>query len=344
MISVGVVGGSGYTGKKLVQFLSIHPNIDEIIIYGHSTAGEKLLSLFPGLDGLIEDSIVESISNISLKHDLYFIALPHGEALNYVPFLTSQDKKVIDLGGDYRLDLEEIYSHWYKIKHTSPYLLKKKIYGLADLYDYSGKDNLLLANPGCYPTVTLLSLLPLVSHFNNEIVTISTIAYSGTSGAGKSAKTELLMSEMDGNVRAYNVNQHRHQPEIVQELEKAGFNSKYSFTTHLLPVSVGIYSTTAVHLKNKISEKDVCRVYKETYSESYFVRLRKTPPDLNWVVGTNFCDINLSVNGTTIIITAAIDNLIKGASGQAIQNMNKIFGWDENLSLIMKGAKNVSVY
>jgi N-acetyl-gamma-glutamyl-phosphate reductase len=344
MISVGVVGGSGYTGKKLIQFLSIHPNIEEITVYGLSTAGEYLLSVFPDLEGLVEDSEIESISNISLKHDLYFIALPHGEALNYVPFLTSRDKKVIDLGGDYRLDLEEIYTHWYKIKHTSPYLLKKKIYGLADLYDYSGKDSLLVANPGCYPTVTLLSLLPFVSKFNDEILTASTIAYSGTSGAGKSAKTELLMSEMDGNVRAYNVNQHRHQPEIVQELEKAGFKSQYSFTTHLLPVSVGIYSTTSVHLKNKIAANDIYQVYKDAYENSDFVRLRKTPPDLNWVVGTNFCDINLSVNGTTVIITSAIDNLIKGASGQAVQNMNKLFGWDENLSLIKKGVKDVSVY
>jgi N-acetyl-gamma-glutamyl-phosphate reductase len=344
MISVGIIGGSGYTGKKLIQFLSVHPNVDEIKVYGHASAGENILAVFPDLEGLVEDSIINSVSDISLKHDLYFIALPHGEALNYVPFLTSQEKKVIDLGGDYRLDLEEIYSHWYKIKHTSPYLLKKKIYGLADLYDYSGKDSLLIANPGCYPTVTLLSLLPLVSNFSSEILTVSTIAYSGTSGAGKSSKTELLMSEMDGNVRAYNVNQHKHQPEIIQELEKAGFNSPFSFTTHLLPVSVGIYSTTSIHMKSKISLNDINQAYKKSYEDSNFVRLRKTPPDLNWVVGTNFCDMNISVNGSVIIITAAIDNLIKGASGQAIQNMNKFFGWDEKLGLINKGVKNVSVY
>jgi N-acetyl-gamma-glutamyl-phosphate reductase len=152
------------------------------------------------------------------------------------------------------------------------------------------------------------------------------------------------MSEMDGNVRAYNVNQHRHQPEIIQELEKVGFNSLFSFTTHLLPISVGIYSTTSIHMKSKIPFNDINKVYKESYVDSNFVRLRKTPPDLNWVVGTNFCDINLSVNGTTIIITAAIDNLIKGASGQAIQNMNKFFGWDEKLSFIKKGVNDVSVY
>jgi N-acetyl-gamma-glutamyl-phosphate reductase len=344
MISVGIVGGSGYTGKKLFQFLSVHPNVDEIKVYGNTTAGENLLTIFPDLEGLIEDSVIESVSNVSLKHDLYFIAVPHGEALNYVPFLTSQEKKVIDLGGDYRLDMEEIYTHWYKIKHTSPYLLKKKIYGLADYYDYTGNDSLLVANPGCYPTVTLLSLLPLVQNFSNDILTISTNAYSGTSGAGKSAKTELLMSEMDGNVRAYNVNQHRHQPEIIQELERAGLNSPFSFTTHLLPVSVGIYSTTSIHMKNKILLSDLNQVYKKSYEDSNFVRLRKMPPDLNWVIGTNFCDMNLSVNGTTIIITAAIDNLVKGASGQAIQNMNKLYGWDEKLSLIKKGVKDVSVY
>ncbi len=275
MISVGIIGGSGYTGKKLLQFLSVHPFVDEIKVYGHSTAGENLLTVFPDLDGIIEDAVIESVSNISLKHDLYFIALPHGEALNYVPFLTSQDKKVIDLGGDYRLDMEEIYSQWYKIKHTSPYLLKKKIYGLADYYDYKTSDSLLIANPGCYPTVSLLSLLPLVANFSDDILTISTNAYSGTSGAGKSAKTELLMSEMAGNVRAYNVNQHRHQPEIVQELKKAGLNSPFSFTTHLLPVSVGIYATTSIHMKNKISLNDLNQVYKNTFDKSEFVRLRK---------------------------------------------------------------------
>ncbi len=154
----------------------------------------------------------------------------------------------------------------------------------------------------------------------------------------------MLMSEMDGNVRAYNVNQHRHQPEILQELNKTGFNSPFSFTTHLLPVAVGIYATTSIHLKNKIKADEIIKAFDEMYTDSFFVRLRPTPPDLSWVVGTNFCDVNVSVNEKTIIVTSAIDNLIKGASGQAVQNMNKLYGWEEKLGLVNTGGQYVSVY
>lgn len=344
MISIGIIGGSGYTGKKLVQFCSNHPFVGEYKIYGNTTAGEQIHSIFPDLSGVVENDIINSINDLSLSHDLYFIALPHGEALKFVPMLIAHGKKVIDLGGDYRFNMAEIYKKWYKIDHTSPYLLKKKLYGLADVKseDYSDID--LIANPGCYPTASILSLLPLVKNFGEDILSASTVAYSGTSGAGKSAKTEMLMAEMDGNVRAYNVNTHRHQPEIVQYLHKHGFNSQYSFTTHLLPVAVGIYATTSVHMKKNISQEDVLKCYKAFYELSPFVRLRGVPPELKWVIGTNFCDVNVSVSGTSIIITSAIDNLIKGAAGQAVQNMNLLYGWDEKLGILNAGDKYVSVY
>ena len=344
MISVGIIGGSGYTGKKLLQFCSAHPFIDKIKVYANTTAGEKLSSVFPDLINVIEDDLIESVSNISSEHDVYFCSLPHGEALYYIPILVSQGKKVIDLGGDYRLDSAESYNQWYKIKHTSPELLKTKVYGLADYRNEFYSDFNLIANPGCYPTATLLALLPFASTFGDEIISASTVAYSGTSGAGKSPKADLLMSEMDGNVRAYNVNSHRHQPEILQELSKQGFNSPYSFTTHLLPIAVGIYSTTSIHLKKNIQEEKVLKVYQSMYSSSPFVRLRNQPPNLNWVVATNFCDINVSVKNSVVVITSAIDNLIKGAAGQAIQNMNKVFNWDEKLSLVNSGVQDVQVY
>ena len=307
--------------------------MDKIKVYGNSTAGEKLLSVFPDLVNIIEDDIIGSTNDISSEHDLYFSALPHGEALYYIPLLIAQGKKVIDLGGDYRLNSADDYITWYKLKHTSPDLLMSKLYGLADFNNESYADYNLIANPGCYPTATLLSLLPFTSNFGDEIISASTIAYSGTSGAGKSPKTDMLMSEMDGNVRAYNVNNHRHQPEILQQLEKNGFSSPFSFTTHLLPIAVGIYATTSLHLKNKIDADEVGKAYKEAYSSSPFVRLRDVPPNLNWVVGTNFCDINVSVKDSVVVITSAIDNLIKGASGQAVQNMNLVCGFDEKLGL-----------
>ncbi len=344
MISIGIIGGSGYTGKKLIQICSNHPFVNDYKVYGNKSAGQSLTGLFPELAGQITDSIVESTDNISGYHDLFFIALPHGEALKFVPSLISSGKKVIDLGGDYRLDSKNEYEKWYGIQHTSSELLSEKIYGLADYYGTKYSDVSLIANPGCYPTATLLGLLPFVSGFGNEIITASTVVYSGTSGAGKTPKQELLMSEMDGDVSAYNVNKHRHQPEILQSLNKVGFNSPFSFTTHLLPVAVGIYATTSIHLKKSLDEKAVKDFYKTFYENSSFVRVREVPPHLTWVVNTNYCDINVTVKDNVAIITSAIDNLVKGASGQAVQNMNKLFGWDESLGIKAQGAKYASVY
>jgi N-acetyl-gamma-glutamyl-phosphate reductase len=344
MISVGILGGSGYTGKKLLQFCNSHPFISDYKVYGLKSAGTSLSGLFPELVDQITDSNVESIDNILISHDLYFIALPHGEALKYVPAFIINGKKVIDLGGDFRLDSKEEYEKWYGIPHTSSDLLSHKLYGLADYYGTQYSNINLIANPGCYPTATLLGLLPFAAGFADEIISASTIAYSGTSGAGKTPKQELLMAEMDGDVSAYNVNNHRHQPEILQTLKKLGFNSPFSFTTHLLPAAVGIYATTSVHLKNNVDEKTVKEYYKSFYYNSTFVRLRDVPPHMGWVVNTNYCDINISINGKIMIITSTIDNLIKGAAGQAVQNMNKLFGLDEGLGIKSLGAKNVSVY
>lgn len=345
MISVGIIGGSGYTGKKLVQYSGNHPYINDYKVYGNTSAGKTLDELFPELKGIIVNSIIGSSDEISLNHDVYFIALPHGEALNYVPSLIDAGKIVIDLGGDYRLNSKEEYEKWYKKTHTSPELLNKKVYGLADYYGTDYSKSKLIANPGCYPTATLLGLLPIVNGFGDDVLSVSVSAYSGTSGAGKTPKTELMVSEMDGNVKAYNVLNHRHQPEIFQLLNSAGLSSPFSFTTHLLPIAVGIYATATVHLNKELNEEEIKNFYASSYADFPFVRLRDVPPNLNWVVDTNFCDINVAVKDNTVVITSAIDNLVKGASGQAFQNMNKIFNWDEELGISKhSGAKNASVY
>ncbi|HVO74515.1 MAG TPA: N-acetyl-gamma-glutamyl-phosphate reductase [Ignavibacteriaceae bacterium] len=344
MISIGIIGGSGYTGKKLVQFCSQHPFVKEFKIYGFTTAGQNLLKLFPDLKNLTEDSIIESADNLSFEHDAYFIALPHGEALKFAPILFQKGKKIIDLGGDYRLNSADEYLKWYNKEHTSSWLLKEKVYGLADYCETDYNDKNLIANPGCYPTAALLGLLPMVKKFGSSITSIGVSAYSGTSGAGKTPKIELMMSEMDGNVSAYNLNKHRHQPEIEQALNENGFNSQFSFATHLLPVAVGIYSTSFIHLKNKINSQEIIDCYKNFYKDSLFVRLRETPPNLSWVVNSNFCDIHVSANEHTAIVVSAIDNLIKGASGQAVQNLNKAYGWDEGLGIFQQGVKYAAVY
>lgn len=336
MISVGIIGGTGYTGKELLKICSDHKKINKITVYGASTAGSMLFDIFPELQNIIANSEVKSVNDISDEHDVYFTALPHGETLKYVPALIAKGKKVIDLGGDFRLGNVDDYKKWYKFDHTSPELLTKKVYGLADYYSNVDEKTELVANPGCYPTSVLLATLPIIENFADAIDSITSVSYSGTSGAGKSAKPEMLMSEMHGNVRAYNVNAHRHQPEIYQEMQNNGYKGPFSFTTHLLPVAVGIYSTSVLHLNRTIDEMEVIKCYDERYANSEFVRMRKTPPNILWVKGTNFCDINVSVNDKTIVITSTIDNLIKGAAGQAIQNMNKMFGWDAKLGITKK--------
>lgn len=334
MISVGIIGGTGYTGKHLIKYCDQHQFVEEYKVYANSSAGSNLLDVFPELHGVIGNQEILSVNNLSYEHDVYFVALPHGESLNYIPKLYSDGKKVIDLGGDFRLDDAKLYQEWYGYNHFYNQLLSKKIYGLADYDQEKIHSQKLIANPGCYPTSVLLSTLPIASELSDKIISLSTVSYSGTSGAGKSPKTALLLSEMDGNAKAYNINKHRHQPEILQQLNKVGFNSHFSFTSHLLPIATGIYSTTAIHFDGSVNKDEIKDIYKTKFANSPFVRLRETAPEIKWVVGTNFCDINVNVNDSVIIVTCAIDNLIKGASGQAIQNMNIMFGWNEQEGIL----------
>lgn len=333
-IRIGILGGAGYTGRKLLKYCKNHPYIKSVEIFGNTTSGSSIYDVFPEYVKEEDNFIIKSINELKYEEDAYFLALPHGESLKYVPEIIKKGKKAIDLGGDYRLDDPALYEEWYNYSHTSAALLKKKIYGLAD-YDRDCYKNVnLIANPGCYPTAALLSILPIVKLYGKEIANASVCAYSGTSGAGKSPKPHLLMSEMYGNAKAYNVNQHRHEPEILQRLIKEGFSGKFAFTTHLLPVDVGIYSTATIFLTCEVSQSKLDLAYAEKYENSKFVRLRNQPPDLKWTVNNNYCDINISAKGNKIIATSAIDNLIKGASGQAMQNFNIMFGFSEELGIM----------
>ncbi len=344
MISVGIIGCSGYTGKKLIQFCETHPFVEELFLYGHASAGKNILEIFPDLTGTVSNRAIENIQDVRSDCDVYFLALPHGEALTIAPKLISSQKLVIDLSGDYRLNDAPTYREWYRLDHTSPEFLTQKIYGLADWFESDYSEFQLIANPGCYPTAVLLSLLPMVKNFQERIVSVSTSAYSGTSGAGLSSKAELSMSEMDGNIRAYNVHGHRHEIEISEQLRKYDFDSPFTFVTHLLPVRTGIYATSCLTMEEDMAPDEVQSVYERSYADSPFVRLRNQPPHLTWVAGTNFCDVHISVRGRSIVITAAIDNLIKGASGQAIQNLNKKMGWEETCGILNKELSHVSVY
>jgi len=331
MISVAIIGGSGYTGKYIVKFCNEHPNISEYEIYANKSANSTIYDVFPDLVGEVENKTIKSVIDLDLSHNVYFFALPHGESFKYIPELCSNNKKVIDLGADFRLDDKEIFLNTYQLNHPAEEYLTAKNYGLAEInesYNFN-----LIANPGCYPTAALLSSIPVVKNYSNNIQSISTVAYSGLSGAGKKATQSLLFSENYNSVKAYNVGTHRHEVEITQELNKYSGNLDYSLTTHLLPVFSGIYSTTIIHLSKNISQNEIYQLYKTQYQDAAFIRLRETPPELKWVIGTNYCDINIKSVGKKIIVTAAIDNLIKGASGQAMQNMNKLFGWEESLGI-----------
>jgi len=332
MISVGIIGASGYTGKYLIKFLNNHTNVRELYLYANKSAGRNLLDVFPEFTNNVKDRVINSVNQIEQTHDVYFFALPHGKSIQYAPKLLNKNKKVIDLGADFRLDDEKSFNQTYQLEHSAPEFLTSKIYGLAEFHKaYKGTN--LIANPGCYPTAALLSTIPFAKTMGNKIETISTVSYSGLSGAGKKADTSLLFSENYNSVRAYNIGTHRHQVEIKQELDKYINDTNYSLATHLLPVVSGIYSTSIIHLNIGICQKEVDDILYNEYSHSTFVRIRKTPPELKWVVGTNYCDINVKALDNKIIVTACIDNLIKGASGQAVQNMNKLFDWEENLGI-----------
>jgi N-acetyl-gamma-glutamyl-phosphate reductase len=331
MISVAIIGGSGYTGKYLVKFINEHINVSDFTIYANKSAGQTLHSVFPDLMGEIEDQIILSTNELDNSHDVYLFALPHGESIKYIPALCENNKKVIDLGADFRLDSKLSFLNTYQLEHPFEKYLVEKNYGLADIYktyDYN-----LIANPGCYPTAALLSAIPLVKNYGSQIQNIATIAYSGLSGAGKKVSQEFLFSENYNSVKAYNVGSHRHEVEISQELNKFGNSIDYSLTTHLLPVFSGIYSTTIIHLNTQISQSEIDSAFLDQYKNSTFVRLRNNPPELRWVIGSNYCDINAKSLKNKIIITTAIDNLVKGASGQAVQNMNKLFGWEETFGI-----------
>lgn len=333
MISVGIIGGSGYVSEKLAVLCDAHPLVSDIRMYGNTSAGRYLHEVLPGLSGRIRNIPILSAASLE-SHDVFFLALPHGDAIRFVTELSHDGRLLIDLGPDFRLKNVEQYSKTYRMDHSAPELLQAKAYGLSEWPDSQFSSVPLIANPGCYATVALLSALPVVKAFRVESIVIN--AYSGASGAGRSAHSDLLISEMYGNVRAYQVHSHRHEIEIRNRLDPFGFLGELTFTTHLLPAAVGIYSTTVLQTTEPIPLDAVRAAFHEAYEDCAFVRLRSTPPDLMWVAGTNFCDVHVSVRGKSIVVIAALDNLIKGAAGQAVQNMNLKFGWPETTGILME--------
>lgn len=333
-MNVSIVGASGYTGGELIRILLNHPKAEILGVYGRTTVGKKLSELHPGLIGVMDLTIEKpDYTEIGGESDLVFAATPHGVAMEFVPDILNEGARVVDLSADYRLDDVRVFEEYYK-EHESPGL--DSVYGLPEVYRDSIGEADLVANPGCYPTAAILSLLPLLERNLVDLDHIVIDSKSGTSGAGAKPSEKLHHPTCAENLRAYNVTGHRHSPEIKQEVEKiAGDEAKTYFTPHLIPIIRGILNTSHVFLKDSPTESGILELYKEDYKDEPFVRVLKDLPQTNSVKGSNFCDIGVRISERSerAVLVSAIDNLVKGASGQAVQNMNIMFGLDERLGL-----------
>jgi N-acetyl-gamma-glutamyl-phosphate reductase len=339
MTRVGIVGATGYTGAELARILCNHPEVEITVATSRQYAGKPLSAAFPHLRGK-SDLLCEDLHGEELfaKADLFFAAVPHKTAMDLVPGMLAAGKKVIDLSADFRIRDVNVYEEWYQ-PHTAAQLLSEAVYGLPELYREQITTARLVANPGCYPTSIILGLAPLLKNKVIDCATLIADSKSGTSGAGRSAQTGTLFCEVHDGFRPYKVGRaHRHTPEIEQELSAlAGTAIKVSFTPHLLPMSRGILSTIYATLTSTLDYHSLHEMYKEMYQEAPFVRVLPDNdlPATQYVRGSNYCDIAYRLDPTTnrIIVMSAIDNIVKGASGQAVQNMNIMCGLPEETGL-----------
>ncbi|WP_066717207.1 N-acetyl-gamma-glutamyl-phosphate reductase [Clostridium sp. Marseille-P299] len=342
MIKVGIIGSTGYAGQELVRLLVQHKEA-EIVWFGSKSYIDKKYSdvfhnMFQIVDATCMDDNMDELSN---QVDVIFTATPQGLCASLMNETILSKVKVIDLSADYRIKDVNTYESWYGIKHASPNYISEAVYGLCEINREEIKKARLIANPGCYPTCSILSIYPLIKEGLIDPQSIIIDAKSGTSGAGRGAKVDNLYCEVNENIKAYGVTTHRHTPEIEEQLAiAAGEKIALNFTPHLVPMNRGILVTAYANLKEKVSYEEVKAVYDKYYKNEYFVRVleKGISPETRWVEGSNFVDVNFQIDARTnrIIMMGAMDNLVKGAAGQAIQNMNLMFGLseDEGLKLV----------
>lgn len=340
MISVGIVGGTGYTGVELLRLLLRHPQVRVDVLTSRSEAGKRIDVMFPSLRGQC-DLVFSDLDVELLKQcDVVFFATPHGVAMNFAEVLLEADTKIIDLAADFRLQDLQQFEQWYKLKHTCPNVLKQAVYGLSELNREQIKTANVVGNPGCYPTTIQLGLAPLLKqkgliHTQNIVID----AKSGVSGAGRKAELGMMFAEVADSFKAYGIAGHRHHPEIVEALEHIA-NQKdvfqqLIFIPHLVPMIRGMLSTIYVDLTEQGQQTDIQALYENFYANEYFVDVmpQGSSPETRSVRGSNHLRIALYPRGSKLVILVAQDNLVKGAAGQAIQNMNLMFGFDETLGL-----------
>jgi N-acetyl-gamma-glutamyl-phosphate reductase len=339
MLKVAIVGASGYTGLELIRILHTHPEAAVTCVTSEQSAGKRISEVFPSLRDRC-DLLLENLEPVRIaeKADFIFTALPHKAAMEVVPTFLKLGKRVVDLSADYRLKDAKEYACWYE-PHLNPENLKKAVYGLPELRRTRIAAADLVANPGCYPTSVILGLAPLLKKKLIDPASIIADSKSGVSGAGRSAKVDNLFCEVNDGFKAYAVGGlHRHIPEIEQELSLlAGKKVVISFTPHLVPMDRGILSTIYAAPLTAATTAELLKIYRDFYKGEPFVRVLPEGcfPATSHVRGSNFCDIGLTVDQRTgrVIVVSAIDNLVKGASGQAVQNMNIMNGFPENMGL-----------
>ncbi|MFQ6794318.1 N-acetyl-gamma-glutamyl-phosphate reductase [Thomasclavelia sp.] len=343
MIRVGIVGATGYGGCELVRFLLTHQEVEIKWVSSRTYSNQEYSSVYSSYFNLIDQKCIDDNIEAYLDDvDVVFFATPQGVCAKTVNENVLSKVKVIDLSADYRIKDVDTYEKWYGIKHASPKFIEEAVYGLCEINREKIKETRLLANPGCYPTCSILSIYPLAKNGLIEMDSLIIDAKSGVSGAGRSAKVANLYCEVNESIKAYGVTTHRHTPEIEEQLGYAANETVLlNFTPHLVPMNRGILVTAYAKLKDGVSEEDVKKAY-QCYDDKYFVRVLKPGivPEVRSVKGSNFVDVNYQIDQRTkrIIMMGSMDNLVKGAAGQAIQNMNIMFGLDEKMGLTLAPA------
>ena len=339
MIKAGIIGATGYAGAEIVRLLMGHPEV-EIKWYGsRSYIDQRYADIYRNMFQIVEDVCKDdNLDKLAEEVDVIFTATPQGFCASVINEEILSKVKVIDLSADFRIKDVKTYEKWYGIEHKSPEYIKEAVYGLCEINREDIKKARLVANPGCYTTCSILSLYPLVKEGLIDPSTIIIDAKSGTSGAGRGAKMDNLFCEVNENMKAYGVATHRHTPEIEEQLGyAAGEEIILNFTPHLVPMNRGILVTAYSSLKEKVSYETVRAAYDKYYAKEKFVRVldKDVCPQTKWVEGSNYVDVNFKIDERTgrVIVMGALDNLVKGAAGQAVQNMNLVFGLEESTGL-----------
>jgi len=339
MIKAGIIGATGYAGAELVRLLIGHKEA-EVVWYGsRSYIDEKYSDVYRNLFQIVDARCLEdNMEELAKQADVIFTATPQGFCASVMNENILSRTKVIDLSADFRIKDVYVYEKWYGIQHKSPQFIEEAVYGLCEINREKIKNARLVANPGCYTTCSILTAYPLAREGVIDMRTLIVDAKSGTSGAGRGAKVQNLFCEVNENMKAYGVASHRHTPEIEEQLGyAAGENVIINFTPHLVPMNRGILATEYASLKKDVSEKDIRAIYEKYYKNEKFIRIldEGVYPETRWVEGSNYVDIGFKIDKRTnrIIMMGAIDNLVKGAAGQAVQNMNLMFGLPESEGL-----------